>query len=78
VRNHLQTPTTRAVLFSALTTGSAFGSMAVSPHLGTSSMGLLLFLSLGLSVLTTFLIMPAVFTLLNRKADAAGDMRHAG
>ncbi|MDR3441237.1 MMPL family transporter [Telmatospirillum sp.] len=63
----LQSPTTRAVLFSALTTGSAFGSLAVSPHLGTASMGLLLFLSLGLSVLTTFIVMPALFNLLNRK-----------
>lgn len=62
----LQSATTRAVLFSALTTGSAFGSLAVSPHLGTASMGLLLFLSLGLSVLTTFIVMPALFSLLAR------------
>ena len=67
VTDHLQSPTTRAVLFSALTTGSAFGSLALSPHLGTASMGLLLFLSLGLSVLTTVVVMPAIFTLLNRK-----------
>jgi multidrug efflux pump subunit AcrB len=62
----LQSPTTRAVLFSALTTGSAFGSLAVSPHLGTASMGLLLFLSLGLSVLTTLVVMPALFSLLEK------------
>lgn len=64
VRDHLGTATARAVLFSALTTGSAFGSLAVSPHLGTASMGLLLFLSLGLTVLTTFFWLPALFHLL--------------
>ncbi len=60
----LQSPTTRAVLFSALTTASAFGSLAVSPHLGTASMGLLLFLSLGLSVITTFVLLPALFSVI--------------
>jgi hypothetical protein len=66
VNTPLQSATTRAVLFSALTTGSAFGSLAASPHLGTASMGLLLFLSLGLSVLTTFIVLPALFSLLAR------------
>jgi len=66
VTTPLQHPTTRAVLFSALTTGSAFGSLAVSPHLGTASMGLLLFVSLGLSVAATFVVLPALFHLLGR------------
>jgi len=63
----LQSPTTRAVLFSALTTASAFGSLAVSPHLGTASMGFLLFLSLGLSVTTTFILLPALFSVLSKR-----------
>ncbi len=63
---HLESATTRAVLFSALTTGSAFGSLALSPHLGTASMGLLLFLSLGLSVITTFIVLPALFCAMGR------------
>jgi hopanoid biosynthesis associated RND transporter like protein HpnN len=67
VAGPLQSSTTRAVLFSALTTGSAFGSLALSPHVGTASMGLLLFLSLGLSVATTFTVMPALFALLARQ-----------
>jgi len=66
VTDHLQSPTTRAVLFSALTTGSAFGSLAMSPHLGTASMGQLLFLSLGLSVAATFVVLPAIFHLIGR------------
>jgi hopanoid biosynthesis associated RND transporter like protein HpnN len=61
VTDHLSSPTTRAVLFSAMTTGSAFGSLAVSPHLGTASMGLLLFISLTLSVVATFVALPALF-----------------
>ncbi len=71
VRDHLQTSTSRAVLFSALTTSAAFGSLALSPHVGTASMGLLLFLSVALSVATTFLVLPAIFHLLPRRpADA--------
>ena len=42
----LQTPLTRAVFFSALTTAIAFGSLWLSSHPGTSSMGKLLALSL--------------------------------
>lgn len=63
---HLQSPTTRAVLFSALTTASAFGSLAVSPHLGTASMGLLLSLSLAMTVVGTFVVLPALFHLIGK------------
>lgn len=66
VTDHLSSPTTRAVLFSALTTGSAFGSLAVSPHLGTASMGMLLFLSLGVTVVSTFVALPALFHLIGK------------
>ncbi|WP_096700550.1 MMPL family transporter [Magnetospirillum sp. 15-1] len=66
VTDHLSSPTTRAVLFSALTTGSAFGSLAVSPHLGTASMGVLLFLSLGITVVSTFVVLPAIFHLIGK------------
>src|SRR6185369_8320428 len=40
--NLLQTALTRAVIFSALTTATAFGSLWFSSHPGTSSMGKLL------------------------------------
>lgn len=66
ITDHLQSPTTRAVLFSAMTTGSAFGSLAISPHLGTASMGILLFLSLGVSVVATFVVLPAIFHLMGK------------
>ena len=47
--NLLASPLTRAVLFSALTSAAAFGSLWFSNHPGTSSLGKLL----GLSLLTT-------------------------
>ena len=43
----LGSATARAILFSALTTGTAFGSLALSAHPGTASMGKLLLISLG-------------------------------
>ena len=47
VTHLLQTSLTRAVIFSAMTTAVAFGSLMFSSHPGTASMGRLLALSLG-------------------------------
>jgi hopanoid biosynthesis associated RND transporter like protein HpnN len=58
--NLLQSSTARAILFSALTTGTAFGSLAVSSHPGTADMGKLLTLALFYTVLCTFFILPAL------------------
>jgi predicted RND superfamily exporter protein len=54
------TATARAVTFSALTTGTAFSSLALSKHPGTASMGDLLLTSLGCTVLTSLLFMPVL------------------
>lgn len=60
----LGSATARAILFSALTTATAFGSLALSAHPGTSSMGKLLLISLGCTLLTTLVFVPAqLFTL---------------
>ncbi len=56
----LGTATARAILFSALTTGTAFGSLALSRHPGTASMGDLLLLSLGCTLLATLLFVPTL------------------
>ena len=56
----LASPTARAILFSALTTGTAFGSLAFSHHPGTASMGLLLVLSLACTLIATFVFEPAL------------------
>jgi predicted RND superfamily exporter protein len=54
----LASATARAVLFSALTTGTAFGSLALSRHPGTASMGFLLVMSLCFTLVASFLFLP--------------------
>lgn len=49
----------RAVLFSALTTAAAFGSLWLSSHPGTASMGKLLTVSLFFTLLAAFVFVPA-------------------
>jgi uncharacterized protein len=56
----LSSPTARAILFSALTTATAFGSLALSRHPGTASMGKLLLISLGCTLLASLLFIPAL------------------
>jgi hypothetical protein len=60
LRAPLSSATARAVLFSALTTATAFGSLALSRHPGTASMGELLLVSLGCTLLATFVFVPAL------------------
>jgi predicted RND superfamily exporter protein len=62
----LQTPTARAVVFSALTTMTAFGSLALSPHAGTASLGTFLMISLGYVLLCTLFVQPALMTVWDR------------
>jgi predicted RND superfamily exporter protein len=52
------------VVFSALTTGSAFGSLALSYHPGTASMGLLLLISLGCTLIASLVFIPALLGVL--------------
>jgi hopanoid biosynthesis associated RND transporter like protein HpnN len=59
-RNPLGSATARAILFSALTTGTAFGSLALSAHRGTASMGELLLISLGCTLLASLVFIPAL------------------
>jgi hopanoid biosynthesis associated RND transporter like protein HpnN len=54
----LQTSLTRAVIYSALTTATAFGSLWFSSHPGTSSMGKLLALSLVCTLAAAVLFQP--------------------
>ena len=67
MRNFLGTATARAVLFSALTTATAFSSLALSGHPGTASMGRLLLLSLGATLAATWLALPALLSVLTPK-----------
>jgi len=63
----LFTSTPRAVVFSALTTIGSFGSIALSSHPGTASMGVLLTIAITLTLVCTLLVLPALMALTQRK-----------
>ncbi len=67
-RDLLQTSLARAVLFSALATGSAFGALWFSSHPGTASMGLILMISLVWTLICALIFEPALLG--PPKADA--------
>jgi hopanoid biosynthesis associated RND transporter like protein HpnN len=56
----LQSPLARAVFFSALATGSAFGSLWLSRHPGTASMGKILMISLAWTLVCALIFEPAL------------------
>ena len=56
----LSTSTARGVVFSSLTTIAGFGSLAVSTHRGTASMGELLTIGVILTLICTLLVLPAM------------------
>ncbi|MBV9063194.1 MAG: MMPL family transporter [Alphaproteobacteria bacterium] len=59
-RNLLQSSLTRAILMSAGTTGAAFGTLSISSHPGTASMGLVLLISLFWILVAMLLVLPAL------------------
>ncbi len=65
-RDPLGSATARAIVFSALTTGSAFGSLAWSAHPGTASMGALLLISLACTLFASLVFIPALLASLSR------------
>jgi predicted RND superfamily exporter protein len=67
-QSRLASATARAVMFSALTTGTAFGSLALSRHPGTASMGDLLLISLACTLASTLVFVPALLATLRRPA----------
>ena len=60
VSNLLETSLARAVVFSALATGSAFGALWFSHHPGTASMGLILMISLIWTLICALIFEPAL------------------
>jgi hopanoid biosynthesis associated RND transporter like protein HpnN len=65
----LGSATARAILFSALTTGTAFGSLALSGHPGTASMGTLLLISLGCTLVASLVFIPALLVSIPRPSQ---------
>jgi hopanoid biosynthesis associated RND transporter like protein HpnN len=59
-KNFLQSALTRAVVFSALTTATGFGTLWLSNHPGTASMGELLMISLAWTLVTILVVSPAL------------------
>jgi len=72
MRRFLASATAHAVLFSALTTGTAFGTLAASHDRGTASMGFLLLLSLMAVLIATFIFLPALLYSLPETQKIAG------
>jgi hopanoid biosynthesis associated RND transporter like protein HpnN len=64
--NFLQSSLTRAVLYSACTTATAFGSLWFSHHPGTSSMGKLMALCLVTTLAAAVLFQPALLATQNK------------
>ena len=66
------TTTPRAVMFSSLTTIGSFGSISLSSHPGTSSMGILLTISIFSTLICTLLLLPTLmnFWLIETKIES--------
>jgi len=64
----MQTSTPRAVILSALTTIGSFGSLAISSHRGTSSMGELLTIAIAFTLICTLIVLPALMSVMGRDA----------
>jgi hypothetical protein len=63
--NLLRTSTARAVFFSALTTAGSFSTLALSHHLGISSLAQMLTIGIGLMLAANVLVLPAILTLVD-------------
>ena len=65
--NLLRSSTSRAVMFSALTTIASFGSLIVSGHPGMRSMGQLLTIAITSTLLCTLIVLPSLMNSRRRK-----------
>ena len=67
----LQSSLARAILFSALATGAAFGALWLSHHPGTASMGLILMISLVWTLVCALIFEPALLGPQPRRSEPA-------
>jgi hopanoid biosynthesis associated RND transporter like protein HpnN len=68
--NLLQSSLAKAVFFSALATGAAFGSLWLSSHPGTASMGKILMISLAWTLVCALIFEPALLGPPEKKREA--------
>jgi len=74
-RDLLASPLNRAVIYSAVTNAAAFGALALSPHPGTASMGVVLSVSLVYSLACVMLVLPPLLKLF---APGSGSCQPSG
>ena len=72
----VQSTLTRAVVFSAMTTATAFGSLWLSSDPGTSSMGELMALALACTMAAAVLFQPALMGPPRRRPVSVPELRH--
>jgi hopanoid biosynthesis associated RND transporter like protein HpnN len=73
-RNLLATSTARAVVYSGFTTIASFGTMGFASHLGLATLGRLLTLGVGFTLLCNLIVLPALIALrAPRPAVVEGD-----
>ena len=58
VKKVISSQTPKAIYYSAFTTIASFGTLGISNHNGTSSMGILLFLSLFMTLISALVFLP--------------------
>ena len=68
----LGTSTPRAVVFSALTTIGSFGSLMVSSHRGTASMGELLTIAICFTLVSALVVLPALMAWVTPRRKEGG------
>lgn len=67
----MRTSSARAVVISTLTNIAGLGNLAVSPHLGTASMGEILAIGIGMTMLCTFVILPSLLMMETKPVRSA-------
>ena len=72
------TTTPRAVLFSAMTTVASFGSLILSSHRGTASMGELLSIAIAFTLICMLIVLPAAISFRDRLAARKGAAARQG
>lgn len=77
-RQVVDTTTPRAVLISAMTTIGSFGTLWLSSHKGTSSMGELLTIAIIITLITTLIVLPQfiAWTIGRKPAVKSGNAAH--
>jgi hopanoid biosynthesis associated RND transporter like protein HpnN len=72
------TTTGRAVFFSAVTTLTSFGSLAMASHLGVASMGLLLIVGMSFTLVANLVVLPAWLAWRSGAAGGKSDVEVSG